>query len=156
MSKSIHIFGFHSIESLLKTNPESVLKVLIQNSRKDKRISTLTNTLSKSREGNGRPQLRRPEKQFGAKYSKRFASNNYIGPFSLNYDYRHVGKTEDWIGSIRKDADSTDIMNLSLSKELFGYNWSLSITNLTDEYYQRPHGFQQEGRRISLSFRSKY
>ena len=46
MSKSIHIFGFHSIESLLKANPESVLKVLIQNSRKDKRISALTNTLS--------------------------------------------------------------------------------------------------------------
>ena len=46
MSKSIYIFGFHSIESLLKTNPELVLKVLIQDSRKDKRISTLTNTLS--------------------------------------------------------------------------------------------------------------
>ncbi len=46
MSKSIHIFGFHSVESLLKANPESVLKVLIQNSRKDKRISALTNTLS--------------------------------------------------------------------------------------------------------------
>ena len=46
MSTSIHIFGFHSVESLLKANPESVLKVLIQNSRKDKRISALTNTLS--------------------------------------------------------------------------------------------------------------
>ena len=30
MSKSIYIFGFHSIESLLNTNPESVLKVFIQ------------------------------------------------------------------------------------------------------------------------------
>ena len=46
MPKSIYINGFHSIESLLKTNPESVLKVLIQNSRKDKRISTLMNSLS--------------------------------------------------------------------------------------------------------------
>ena len=45
MSKSIHIFGFHSIESILKTNPELVLKVLIQNGRKDKRIIDLTNTL---------------------------------------------------------------------------------------------------------------
>ncbi len=45
MSKSIHIFGFHSIESFLKTNPESILKVLIQDSRKDKRISDLKNTL---------------------------------------------------------------------------------------------------------------
>jgi len=46
MSKSINIFGFHVIESLLKTNPESIVKVAIQNSRKDKRISTLTNALS--------------------------------------------------------------------------------------------------------------
>ena len=116
---------------------------------------TLTNTLSKSSEGNGRPQLRRPEKQFGIKYSKKFVSN-YIGPFSLNYDYRHVGKTEDWIGSLRKDADSTDIMNLSFSKEIFGNRWFLNITNLTDEYYQRPYGYQQEGRRASLSIKSKF
>ena len=46
MSKSINIFGFHSIESVLKTNPELVLKVLIQNGRKDKRIINLTNTLA--------------------------------------------------------------------------------------------------------------
>ena len=45
MSKSINIFGFHSIESILKTNPELVLTVLIQNVRKDKRIIDLTNTL---------------------------------------------------------------------------------------------------------------
>ena len=45
MSKSINIFGFHSIESILNTNPELVLKVLIQNVRKDKRIIDLTNTL---------------------------------------------------------------------------------------------------------------
>ena len=41
MSKSIYIFGFHSIESLLNTNPESVLKVFIQNGRKDNRVNDL-------------------------------------------------------------------------------------------------------------------
>ncbi len=46
MSKSIYIFGFHSIESLLNTNPESVLKVFIQNGRKDNRINDLNETLS--------------------------------------------------------------------------------------------------------------
>ena len=116
---------------------------------------TLTNTLSKSREGNGRPQLRRPEKQYGVKYSKQLISS-IIGPFSLNYDYRHIGKTEDWVGSFRKDTDSTDIMNLNLSKEIFRNRFSVGITNLTDEVYQRPYGYQQEGRRINLSFRSKY
>ena len=46
MPKSIEIFGFHSIESLLKSNPELVLNVMIQNERKDKRINELINTLS--------------------------------------------------------------------------------------------------------------
>ena len=46
MPKSIEIFGFHSIESILKSNPELVLNVLIQNQRRDKRINELINTLS--------------------------------------------------------------------------------------------------------------
>ena len=45
MSKSINIFGFHSIESILINKPELVLKVLIQNGRKDKRIIDLINNL---------------------------------------------------------------------------------------------------------------
>ena len=46
MSKSIIIFGFHSIESLLKTNPESIIKVFVQINRKDKRANDLINILS--------------------------------------------------------------------------------------------------------------
>ena len=46
MSKSIHIFGFHSIESLLISNPESILKVFIQTGRKDIRVNDLLETLS--------------------------------------------------------------------------------------------------------------
>ena len=45
MSKSINIFGFHSIESILINKPELVLKVLIQNGRKDKRVIDLINNL---------------------------------------------------------------------------------------------------------------
>ena len=46
MSKSIHIFGFHSVESLLRTNPESIIKVFIHINRKDKRANELVNTLT--------------------------------------------------------------------------------------------------------------
>lgn len=45
MPKSIYLTGFHSIESLLKNSPERVLKVYIQNTRKDKRIDKLTKLL---------------------------------------------------------------------------------------------------------------
>ena len=46
MSKSIFIFGFHSIESLLKTSPESIIKVFVQINRKDKRVNNLINMLT--------------------------------------------------------------------------------------------------------------
>ena len=138
---------------MLDINQEGLENSLVFKNNKQK--LTLTNTFSKSSEGNGRPQLRRPEKQYGVYYNAKLNSN-YIGLYGLNFNYKHVGKAEDWVGSIRKDVDSTDIINLSLSKELFGIDWALSSTNLTDEYYQRPYGFNQEGRKFSLSLSSKY
>ena len=47
-------------------------------------------------------------------------------------------------------------MNASASKEIFGIEWALSVKNLTDEYYQKPYGYNQIGRKFNLSFRSKY
>ena len=46
MSKSIYIYGFHSIESQLNSNPEVVLKVFIQSGRNDGRTSKITSLLS--------------------------------------------------------------------------------------------------------------
>jgi 23S rRNA (guanosine2251-2'-O)-methyltransferase len=46
MAKSIFIYGFHSIESLLKKNPESILKVVIQKGRNDNRVNNLMEILS--------------------------------------------------------------------------------------------------------------
>ena len=82
--------------------------------------------------------------------------SKYFGLYGVNLNYRHVGQAEDWVGFVRKKVDSTDIVNLSLSKELFGLEWILSSTNLTDEYYQKPYGYNQEGREYNLSFRAKY
>ncbi len=121
----------------------------------DKQKLNLSSTFSKSTESNGRPQLRRPDEQYGLNYNAKLNSNLF-GLFGVNFNYRHVGKAEDWVGSVRKDVDSTDIMNLSISKELLGFKWSLNSTNLTDEYYQKPYGYNQEGRKFSLSLRSKY
>ena len=121
----------------------------------DKQKLNLFSTLSKSSESNGRPQLRRPDEQYGVNYNAKLNSKLF-GLFGINYNYRHIGKAEDWVGSVRKDVDSTDIMNLSISKEFLGLKWSLNTTNLTDEYYQKPYGYNQEGRKFSLSLTSKY
>ena len=41
MSKSIYIFGFHSIESILENNPEQIKEVLLPANRNDKRLTQL-------------------------------------------------------------------------------------------------------------------
>ena len=46
MSKSIHIHGFHSVESILDSNPESILSIYIQAGRDDNRVNNLIITLN--------------------------------------------------------------------------------------------------------------
>ena len=99
------------------------------------------------------PQLRRPEIHMALIIK----FNLEILDFNLNYDYRHVGQVEDWKnGTVRSKVDSSDIMNISLSKDISGSIWSLNVLNLTDENYQRPDTYNQEGRRFELSFSNKY
>jgi len=46
MSKSIHIYGFHSIKSQLNSNPECILNVFVQTGRSDSRMSEMTSFLN--------------------------------------------------------------------------------------------------------------
>ena len=46
MSKSIHIYGFHSIEAQLNSNPECILNVFVQTGRSDSRMSEMTSFLN--------------------------------------------------------------------------------------------------------------
>lgn len=151
LNRSTSTGGYNEIIDIKQKGVENSL-----NFKNEFQKLSLTSVFSKSREGNGRPQLRRPEQQFGVKYSQKIKSD-LLGPFNLHYDYRHIGKVEDWKnGSKRAKVDSTDIMNLSLTKEINKVNWSINISNLTDEIYERPDTYNQEGRKIGLSFRSKY
>ena len=45
MPNSIHIFGFHSIEATLNSNPELILNVFVQNGRRDIRMQDLLTKL---------------------------------------------------------------------------------------------------------------
>ena len=45
MSKSIHIYGFDSIEAQLNSNPECILNVYVQTGRSDSRISEIISCL---------------------------------------------------------------------------------------------------------------
>ena len=46
MSKSIYIYGFHSIEAQLHSNPECILNIFVQTERSDSRMSEITSFLN--------------------------------------------------------------------------------------------------------------
>ena len=45
MANSVYIFGFHSFESILNSNPELILNVFVKNGRGDRRMQDLLNKL---------------------------------------------------------------------------------------------------------------
>ena len=50
--------------------------------------------------------------------------------------------------------DSREIIDLKLSKKIENTDFYFKITNLLDDHYQKPHGYNQEGRVIKLGFKN--
>ena len=114
----------------------------------------LYNTISSSKQTDGTHQLNRPDSTYGVGYGINM-NNNLFGPFTISYDYKHYGKSFDYAPTIKK-VDSTDIMNISIFKITDGGTFGFHIKNLTDEYYQRPYGYSQNGRLIRFGFKNNF
>ena len=112
------------------------------------------NNISSSRGTDGSRQLNRPDSSYGIVYSMNI-EKSLVGPFSLNYNYNHYGKSFDYAPTITK-VDSTDIMDLSLFKKINFGTLNLSIKNLLDENYQRPNGYSQNKRKIYFGFKNNF
>ena len=119
-------------------------------SGKNTSFSIFTN-FSKSRTVSGSHQSRRPDLSYGSKLSKNLSSNKY-GTFNLNLNYKFTDNYLDWNGSSNTFQKSTDILNMSISKNLFGNLISLNITNLLNERYEKPATYSQDGRMAKISF----
>lgn len=117
---------------------------------KNQKLS-LFNTISSSKKIDGSHQLNRPDITYGMNYSQKI-NTSFAGKLNLNYDYKHYGKVFDYDPGIKK-VDSTDIMNISISKNLFNSDISFQIFNLLDENYQRPVGYEQTGRQMRFNFK---
>ena len=115
---------------------------------------SLFNIISSSKKTDGSHQLNRPDMTYGLNYFKKISSN-MLGILDFNLDYKHYGKVFDYNPGITK-VDSTDLVNISLSKNLDKNYFTLKISNLFDEGYQRPVGYSQNGRQITLSYKSKF
>ena len=50
----------------------------------------------------------------------------------------------------------THLLDLTFSRSLYGIDLGFTVTNVLDEDYESPHGFSQDGRRISLGFNRSF
>ncbi len=121
---------------------------------KETNINLFSSFLSSKKE-NGADQLRRPEKNYGLNISKKI-QQSLFGDLTFNVKYNHYGKHSDTHSSNFStiEMDSTDLIDLKVSKKLYNSNFFIKITNLLNETYQRPHGYNQENR--NLKFGIKY
>ena len=116
---------------------------------------SLFNNFSKSRKDNGQAQNRRPDLSYGANYSAKI-KNSPIGEFLMNMNYRYTGNYTDWDGIKNSKQKSVDLIDLSLSKKIFGNSISFNIKNLLDKNYEKPATYNQDGRRIGINFKKTY
>ena len=122
-------------------------------SEENHKISLFTN-FSKSKQTNGSAQQRRPDITYGSNYFRKFL-NTPIGPFSMNINYKFTGKHWDYNGGA-VEVKSTNIIDMKVSKNLFGNIWYLNISNLLNERYERPVTYSQNGRQLRIGFQKKY
>jgi len=116
---------------------------------------SLVSHFAKSRTGTGGPNSRRPDLSYGVDYSKKINLPEY-GAFDLNFNHRYIGDHIDWTGSENAFVKSVDLVDLSISKSLFGSVFTLNITNLLNERYEKPATYSQDGRQFRLGFTRLY
>ena len=120
----------------------------------DQSFSIFAN-FSKSRTDTGGHQSRRPDLSYGSKYSKKILLNKY-GPFNLNLNYKFTDNYLDWNGSSNSFQKSTNLLNMSITKDWYGNIISLNITNLLNERYEKPATYSQDGRQLRFGFIKSY
>ena len=79
-----------------------------------------------------------------------------VGPFSINLNYKYTGQYIDWDGFTNSRQKSTDIVDLSFKKKLSGNTFSLKLTNIFNERYEKPATYSQNGRQIRFGFTSAF
>ena len=122
---------------------------------KKNEVLSLYNVFSKSRKTNGQAQSRRPDLIYGFNYLKKNLDSP-IGLINLNLNYKYTGKYIDWDGSKNSRQKSTDIIDLSITKNILRSTFSFKLTNLLNERYEKPATYSQEGRQIRFGFKSSF
>lgn len=116
-------------------------------------IKIFSSFLSSKKE-NGSHQLRRPQKSYGFNLNKNL-NLSMIKDFNLNILYNHYGKHFDThsVNFNTIEMDNTDIVDLKLSRKFNNFDFFFKVSNLFNENYEGPHGYNQENRLIKFGFK---
>ena len=144
---------FKHENKLIDLNQEGLESEVLFNGA-NQSFSIFTN-FAKSRKTNGQAQSRRPDLSYGINFSKKIGNDIY-SPFNLNINYKYTGQYVDWDGSQNSKQKSTDLLDMSVSKDWFGNTISFNITNLLNERYEKPATYSQDGRQFRIGFRKSY
>lgn len=107
----------------------------------------LMSSILSSKKENGSDQLRRPQRNYTLNYNKKFYNN-----LNLNLTLHHYGSHYDSHSTSFKTIKmkSNDLVNLKISKKIGISTYFFKISNLLNESYQKPHGYNQEKRVIKF------
>lgn len=116
--------------------------------------ANISSSFLSTKKENGSNQTRRPRKTHSLNLYKTL-NNKIFGNYNINLSYKHYGKHYDVHSSTFNtiEMDSTDILDLIITKKINQTNYFLKVSNLLDESYQRPHGYNQENRIIKFGFK---
>jgi len=97
--------------------------------------------------------LRRPGWNLGLMHNLEMDND-----WSLTTNYKFKGEHLDVHNSNWNTISmpETHLLDLTLSKNWYGIDLGVTMTNLFDERYESPHGFGQDGRRLQFGFRRSF
>ncbi len=130
---------------------EGTINLLLKNNQK----FSIMSHFAKSRTDTGGPNSRRPDLSYGIDYEKKLNLSN-LGPVNINLNYRYIGDHLDWTGSKNEFVKSVDLVDLSIRKKSLGNIFSLNLSNLLNERYEKPATYSQDGRQFRINFKKIY
>ena len=112
---------------------------------------SLVSHFAKSRTETNGPNSRRPDLSYGLDYSGNLNLPD-LGLLKFGLNYRYIGDHLDWTGSKNEFVKSVDLVNANMSKEFYGLDFLLNVSNLLNERYEKPATYSQDGRMARISF----
>ena len=116
------------------------------------KITVWGNSLS-SEKTDGSAQLRRPEHSIGINYQRTVTKTwSYYANYSFMGEHFDVHNSN-WSTITMPE---THLLDMGITKNYYGFDLGLSINNVFDQDYERPHGFGQNKRKINFILKRKF